>query len=295
MPLQHLAAALLVVVIWGLNFIFVSLALEECTPLLLCALRFLLAAIPGIFFIKRPKAPFRMVALYGLLMFACQFALLFSGLYIGMTPGMASLLMQTQVFFSIFFAALLLNETINLAQIIGALVAFSGMGVVAFHFDNNISLSGFLLIIASASVWGAGNLITKKISHVNMMSLVIWGSFVAFFPLAILSFIFEGPQSIADTWQHLTWVGGSSLLYIVYLATWIGYGLWNWLLTRYPVAVIAPFTLLVPVVGMISSVLFLNEPFYLWKLLAGLLVITGLCINLSGTRLLIRRLQPELG
>lgn len=295
MPFAHLLLALLVVFVWGINFIFVKLGLEEISPLLLCAVRFLLASVPAVFFIKPPAVPFRIIASYGLIMFALQFALLFIGLRVGMTPGVASLLMQVQVFFSMFFAVMFLGEQPRIGQIIGALVSFMGIGVVALHFDHNVSLIGFLCILAAAASWGVGNLITKKINSVNLIAVIVWSSFVACLPMFILSLLFEGPSSIVTTYEHLTWKGILSLLYIVYISTWVGYGVWNWLISRYPVGMIVPFTLLVPVVGILSSVLVLGEPFYLWKLVAGLLVISGLCINLLTTRLFVAKTQrPEV-
>lgn len=285
MPVAHIFLALLVALVWGINFLFVKLALEEISPFFLCALRFTLASIPAIFFIKPPSIPFKLIFSYGLVMFALQFSLLFLGMSAGMTPGMASLLIQVQVFFSMFFASIVLKDTPNLLQIMGALVSFSGIALVATHFDSNISISGFILILASAATWGVGNLITKKASNVNMVALVIWGSFAAVIPMFIVALLFEGPSSIISTFHHLTWRGGSSLLYIVYISTWVGYGVWNWLLSRYPIGTIVPFTLLVPLVGLLSSVVVLGEPFQLWKLASGLLVISGLCINIISTRL----------
>ncbi|HAT8225777.1 TPA: EamA family transporter, partial [Legionella pneumophila] len=286
--------ALLVVFVWGINFIFVKLSLEEFSPLLLCAVRFLLASVPAVFFIKPPAVPFKIIAGYGLIMFALQFALLFIGLRVGMTPGVASLLMQVQVFFSMFFAIIFLGEQPQIGQIIGALIAFIGIGVVALHFDHNVSLMGFLCILAAAASWGIGNLITKKIHSVNLIAVIVWSSFVACLPMFILSLVFEGPESFVTAYEHMTWKGILSVLYIVYISTWVGYGVWNWLISRYPVGMVVPFTLLVPVVGILSSVLILGEPFYLWKLVAGLLVISGLCINLLTTRLFVAKTQqPE--
>lgn len=291
MAIPHLFLVLLVVVVWGLNFLFVKLALEDISPLFLCCLRFILASIPAIFFIKRPAVPFRVIALYGLVMFALQFSFLFVGMSVGMTPGMGSIIMQTQVFFSMFFAALLLGEKISVWQVLGAIISFSGIGLVATHFDKNVSLIGALCILTAAAIWGIGNLITKKIHHINMMALVVWGSFVAWFPLLLLSLVMEGPSAIITSLQNLTWKSTSSLFYIVYISTWVGYGVWNWLVGRYPVNLIAPFTLLIPVVGVLGSVLILDEPFYLWKLAAGLLVISGLFINIFGSRFFAPRLR----
>lgn len=266
MPFAHLLLALLVVFVWGINFIFVKLSLEEFSPLLLCAVRFLLASVPAVFFIKPPAVPFKIIAGYGLIMFALQFALLFIGLRVGMTPGVASLLMQVQVFFSMFFAIIFLGEQPQVGQIIGALIAFIGIGVVALHFDHNVSLMGFLCILAAAASWGIGNLITKKIHSVNLIAVIVWSSFVACLPMFILSLVFEGPESFVTAYEHMTWKGILSVLYIVYISTWVGYGVWNWLISRYPVGMVVPFTLLVPVVGILSSVFILGEPFYLWKL-----------------------------
>jgi O-acetylserine/cysteine efflux transporter len=284
MPIYHFLLIIMVVAIWGCNFIFIKFSLNEISPLFLCSIRFLLASIPAIYFIKPPAAPFKLIALYGLFMFGLQFALMFMGMHVGMTPGLASLLVQIQIFFSIFFAAVFLREIPNLWQIGGALVSFAGICLVAMHFDKNVSLVGFLLIIAAAAAWGIGNLITKKINHVNMIGLVVWGSLVACLPLLLSSLLFEGPQRIVYSFHHVSWLGFISVLYIVYASTWIGYGAWNWLLSHYSIATVAPFTLLVPIFGILSSALILGEPLQRWKLIAGLLVITGLCINLLGTR-----------
>ncbi len=294
MPIQHLLLCLLVVVIWGINFIFVKLSLNEFSPLFLCALRFLLASVPAIFFIKRPAIPFKMVVQYGLIMFALQFTFLFMGMHVGMTPGMASLIMQVQVFFSVFFATLILGEKPGICQILGSLISFMGIALVALHFDNNISFLGFVLILMAAASWGLGNLIVKRINNVRMISLVVWGCFVSCIPMLLLSFIFEGPASMIYSCQHVTWVGGISLFYIIAASTWVGYGIWGWLITHYPIGMVVPFTLLVPVVGILSSILILGEPFQLWKLVSGLFVITGLYINLAGPRWFKVKTQPAV-
>lgn len=288
MPITHLLLALLVVVIWGVNFLFVKLGLREISPLLLCASRFIFASIPAVFFIKPPKVPFRILASYGLIMFALQFSLVFLGMYFGMTAGMASVIMQVQVFFSIIFAAVLLKEFPKQNQIIGALVAFIGIGIVgvhANHFNNDISLLGLVCLLGAAAMWGFGNLITKKTNNINMMALVVWSSLVAAVPMFMISLILEGPHQILVTFQHLTWKGWASIGYIVYASTWVGYGVWNWVLSRHTISTIVPLTLLVPIVGMLSSVIFMGESLQFWKLEAGVLVIAGLGINLLSLKM----------
>jgi len=291
----HILLTLLVVVIWGVNFIFIKWGLDQFPPLLLCATRFLLSSVPIVFFIRFPAAPVRMIVLYGLIMFALQFALFFFGMSVGMTPGMASLIMQLQVFFSMFFAAIFLKEIPFIWQIIGSIVSFMGIGIIALHADKNISLMGLILLVCAAATWGLGNLIVKKIQHVNMMSLVVWGNFIACIPMLALSAYFEGINNIIHVYTHLTWISIGSVFYIAYISTWIGYSAWSWLLSRHPVGEVVPFALLIPVVGILSSVIILHEPLQLWKLFAGLLVMGGLGINLLGTRLFIKKTEPQLG
>lgn len=284
MPITHLLLAFLVAAIWGINFLFVKFSLEVIPPLSLCALRFIMASLPAIFFIKPPDMPFKTVALYGLVMFALQFSLLFLGMHAGMTPGVASLIMQVQIFFSMLFAALFLDEKPTFFQVLGALVSFSGIALIGTHLDSSISLVGFLCILAGAATWGMGNLITKKNRHINMFALVVWGSFVACFPMIVLAFAIDGPSTVITSYHQATGLSILSLLYIVYVSTLVGYGVWNWLLSHYPIGVVVPFTLLIPIVGMLASIIVLGEPLQLWKMAAGALMILGLCINLFAPR-----------
>jgi O-acetylserine/cysteine efflux transporter len=277
--------ALLVVLVWGFNFVVIKVGLEDISPFLIGFARFFLTSIPAVFFIKRPAAPFKMVVWYGLVMFALQFSLLFIGMYAGVTPGLASLLLQLHVFFTVFLAMLFFGETLHLWQIVGALVSFSGIGLVAMNLGGSLTITGFLLVLGAAASWGAGNVISKKIGKVNMVSLVIWGSLIAWPPLLVISLMVEGTDKVLHTFQHLTWVSGGAVLYITYLSTIFGFGIWSWLLHHHPLGTIAPFTLLVPILAMLSSYLVLGEPLQSWKIFAALLVIAGLCINLLGPRI----------
>ena len=293
MPVLHLLLVILVMFIWGVNFIFVKIGLQEISPLLLCARRFLLAGVPAIFFIKKPDIPIKVIVLYGVFMFGLQFSFVFWGMCVGMTPGMASLIMQVQIFFSIFFAALFYGERPQWTQIVGAVVAFSGIAVVTFHFDKHVSLFGFLCLMVAAASWAVGNLVAKKVGTKNLLSVVVWGSFFICIPMFIVAYIVEGPERFVASYHHLTWNGIGALMYIVYLSTCVGYGAWNWLLARYPVNVIVPFSLLVPLVGIVSSVIVFGEAFQLWKLVACLLVISGLCINIFSARFLRLKVDAE--
>lgn len=283
MPPSHLAAALLVVLIWGVNFVVIKLGLRELPPILLAALRFLLAAVPAVFLIARPKVPFGRIALYGLVMFSVQFGLLFAGMHLGMPAGLASLALQVHVFFTIALAAAVAGERPTAAQLLGALLAFAGIGVIASQSAGEATALGLVLVLLAAASWGVGNLLSKRIGQVDPLALVVWGSLVAFGPLLALSLVLEGPQHLLRL-PHLSLTALGSVAYLVYPTTLLGFGIWSWLLRRHPAATVAPFTLLVPVVGFTSATLLLGEALQRWKLLAAALVVAGLAVNLFGAR-----------
>jgi len=288
MHLRHIMLALLVVAIWGFNFVVIKVGLKEIPPILLCALRFFLAAFPAVFFIRRPAVPFHKVIIFGLVMFVLQFTLLFSGMHAGTTAGLASLVLQVHVFFTVALAVVFLAEQPSVWQIIGALTSFSGIGLVAANTGGEISALGLVLIVAAAASWGVGNLLSKKLGKVDMLALVVWGSLVAWPPLLLLScFLEQGSWSLAGI-SHLSWPAIGAVGYLVYPATLLGFAAWNWLLSHYPAATVAPFTLLVPVFGFTSSALVLGEPLYPWKAAAAVLIVAGLCINLTGARIAMR-------
>ncbi|MBS0300130.1 MAG: EamA family transporter [Proteobacteria bacterium] len=285
MHLQHIALAIAVAMIWGFNFVMIKAGLDELPPILLCALRFFFAAFPAVFFIRRPNIAFRQVAVFGFVMFALQFTLLFFGMAAGTTAGLASLLLQVQVFFTILLAVLFLHEKPSVWQIAGAIISFSGIGLVAANLGGDISALGMGLIIAAAASWGAGNLISKRLGKIDMLALVIWGSFVAWPPLLLVSFIFEQDAWNLAGMSELTWRAAAAIGYNAYPVTLLGFAAWNWLMSHYPAATVAPFSLLVPVFGFASSALVLGEPIHAWKVMATVLIIAGLGINLMAARI----------
>jgi O-acetylserine/cysteine efflux transporter len=290
----HLLAALTVVTIWGFNFVVIKVGLNEIPPILLCALRFIFAAVPAIFFIKRPAVPVHKLMQFGLIQFALQFALLFGGMKLGMSAGLASLALQVHVFVSISLAVMFLGERPNMHQVCGALLAFVGIGVVAFNVGGDVSVLGLLCVLSAATCWGLGNLITKQMGKVDMLALVVWGSLVAPLPLLALSFIAEGPERIVYSLTHISWQGVASVAYLVYPTTLFGFAVWSWLLSRYPAASVSPLSLLAPVVALFSSAWLLGELLQTWKLLAAILVMAGLCINVLGPRWQARRNTKQL-
>ena len=285
-PFRHLVLALVIVSIWGTNFVAIKVALRELPPLLLCALRFIFVAFPIVFFVPRPQVKWRQLLVYGLTMFGLHFGFLFLGMKLGMSAGLASLTLQFQVFVTLTLASLVLKERILPVQIIGALTAFGGFAVVAVHTGGDVTAAGLVCVLLGACSWGFANFTSKRLGRVNPLALVVWGSLVVPIPMAVASLAFEGPAVITQSLTHLHLITVLSVAFIVYGSTLIAYSLWSWLIARHPASSVAPFTLLVPVFGMISSAVLLGEPQPGWKIQAALLVIAGLALNLFGPRFL---------
>jgi O-acetylserine/cysteine efflux transporter len=284
LSLRHLLLALLIVTIWGSNFVAIKLALHDLPPLLLCTLRFVFVSLPAVFFLRRPAVPVGQLLTYGFTMFGFQFGFMFLGMKLGMSAGLASLVLQFQVFVTMALAAAVLKERISFAQIAGALVAGAGFVVVGLHSSRDVSVAGLACLLLAAVSWGFANFTSKRLGKVNPLALVVWGSLVVPVPMAVASLIFEGPELIV---RSLTQVGGTAVLsvaYIVYLSTLVAYSLWSWLLARHPATTVTPFALLVPVVGLLSSALLLGEALPAWKVAAAALVIAGLALNVFGPR-----------
>ncbi|MDB5908673.1 MAG: eamA-like transporter family protein [Massilia sp.] len=285
MTLTDILIALGVVTIWGVNFVVIKIGLQDLPPILFTSLRFLFAALPLIFFVKRPRTAIGLVLAYGMFQFALQFTLLFTGIKLGLPAGLASLVIQLQAFFTIGLAVLMLGERPRTVQLLGALVAMGGMGLVGIHLQGKATLIGLLLVVLAGVCWALANIVTKKMGQVNALSLVVWGSLVATPPLLLASWIVEGGAA----WQlAATSFSLKSLLTVLFQSypnTILGFGIWSMLMRKYPAATIAPFTLLVPVAGMLSAAMVLGEPLEWWKIAAGVLVLSGLALNQFGGRI----------
>lgn len=277
--------ALGVVTIWGVNFVVIKIGLQDLPPILFTALRFLFAALPLVFFIKRPQVPLRLVLAYGMFQFALQFTLLFTGIKLGLPAGLASLVIQLQAFFTIGLAVLMLGERPKGMQLLGALVAFGGMALVAMHLEGKATVIGFALVVLGGVCWAIANIVTKKMGQVSALSLMVWGALVATPPLLLGSWIFEGAaawQLAASNFSAKTLM---AVLFQAYPNTILGFGIWAMLMRKYPTATIAPFSLLVPVAGMVSAAIVLGEPLQWWKIAAGALVLGGLALSQFGGRI----------
>ncbi|MGZ3181724.1 MAG: EamA family transporter [Telluria sp.] len=289
MTLTDILTALAVVTIWGINFVVIKIGLQDLPPVLFTALRFLFAAFPLVFFVRRPQAAWGYVVAYGLLQFAFQFTLLFMGIKLGLPAGLSSLVIQLQAFFTIGLAVLVLGERPRWNQLAGALVAFSGMALVALNLEGRATVLGFVLVVLGGVCWALANIVTKKMGPVNALALVVWGSLAASPPLLLASWMMEGAPAWGQAAQHVQLRTVLAVLFQSYPNTLLGFGIWSLLMRRYAAAAIAPFTLLVPVAGMASAALVLHEGLQWWKLAAGLLVLAGLALNQFGGRLFSRQ------
>lgn len=283
---KDLLLALLVIIVWGLNFVVIKVGLHGMPPMLMGALRFMLAAFPAILFVRRPQVPLRWMLAYGMTISVGQFAFLFYAMYVGMPAGLASLMLQSQAFFTLFFAALFLGERLRGSNLFGLLVAASGLVLIGLQGGQAMTLAGFALTIAAASMWALGNVVTRKLGKVNLVGLVVWGSLIPPLPFLALSLWLEGPELISQSLRSLSLDSLLVLAYLAFGATILGYGLWSRLLSLYPASQVAPFSLLVPVVGISSSALLLGERLGGLQMVGAALVMAGLLINVWGGRLL---------
>jgi O-acetylserine/cysteine efflux transporter len=279
---RDLLLALVVVVAWGVNFVVIKVGLHGVPPMLLGALRFTLAAVPAVFFIKRPNLPWRWLIAYGATISLGQFAFLFSAMYVGMPAGLASLVLQAQAFFTLIFAAMFLHERFRLPNVVGLLVAAGGLAVIGMQGGHAMTLAGFVLTLSAACSWALGNIVTKKVGQVDLVGLVVWGSLIPPLPFFALSYAFEGPQRIVAALSGISAMSIFAIVYLAFIATLIGYGLWSRLLSRYPASQVAPFSLLVPIVGLASASLFLDEQLTMVQIAGALLVMAGLAVNVFG-------------
>ena len=297
----HIALALLVTFIWGVNFTFIAWALESFPPLMLTALRFFFTAVPLVLFLKPPKFN-RTLFIYAIGTFVMQYAFVFTAMHLGASAGLTALLLQVQIFITVLLAYIMLGESVSRMQIIGMLIGVLGLGVIALNLGGDMPLVGFICILIAAIGWSFGNIASKqastqqsignvsttspvnnnkasnKTSALSALSLVVWGGLIACVVLTLSSLLFENEAWTLATFTQASFKSWLSLGFIVYVSTLIGFGLWAHLLSQNIASKVMPFALLVPVFGMATSVLFTREVVTWWKMLAMVLILSGLVL-----------------
>jgi O-acetylserine/cysteine efflux transporter len=292
---RDLAAALIVVVLWGVNFVVMKFALRDFTPLQLGAARYLFAVLPLALFIRPPKVPWKWVVLYGLFQGVGQFGFLFLALQVGMTAALASVLLQTQVFFTALFGFVLLHERAGRPLQAGMLLAALGLACFAFNYVNPdaasastsaTTLLGLLLTLGAAAMWASSNIVARRVRQVagdySPPAFVVWSSSVAIVPFVALSWLFDA-EAVRWQWTQARWSSWLAVAYLGWVATIVGYSLWTGLLKRHPANRVAPFSLGVPLVGLAAGMLVLGEVISAWQWAGIALVVAALgCVMLGG-------------
>ncbi len=290
MSLRDRLLALTIVLVWGVNFVVIKVGLQGMPPLLLAGLRFALVAFPALFFIPRPKMPLKWLVAYGVTISFGQFALLFWALNVGLAAGLASLLLQAQAFITLGFGVVLLKEKVRRHNVIAVVTAGSGIYLLAAaQHDGAASLTGLtlLLILGAATCWALGNITNKVIMQnyqVPTMSLIVWSALIPTLAFAIASLSIEGSELIQSSLLNMQWHNLFSIVYLSLLATIVGYGGWSYLLSRYATALVAPLSLLVPVFGLLSAWVLLDESLSLYQIIGVMVIAIGLVINVFGQR-----------
>lgn len=288
---RDLALALGVVALWGFSFVAIKVGLREIPPFALAALRFFFAALPLVFFVKRPRIPWRLVVGYGFGIGVFQFGLLFLGMKLGMPAGLSSVVIQLQVFFTVGLAIAFVGDALRREDLLGAAIATVGvilLGVYKLTTGATSTLIGFILVIAAALAWAVGNVVAKHAAtryHADMFALVVWSSLAPPIPLALLSFIFEGGPNVLTAIASASAWAWASVLLLAWGATLFGFASWAGLLHRYPTAVVSPFALLIPASGLASGALFLGEGLAPLQIAGVILVFLGLAENVFGAQL----------
>lgn len=280
MQKKHLVLAVLVTLVWGVNFPLTKLGLRAIDPFVLTGIRFALAALPLVFFIKRPAVRFHYVAAYGLIFGLGMWGVINYGIQVGVSPGIASLIIQLSVFFSMGWGYVLFQEKIRRAQVLGAVLAVTGLGGIIATQHGDHALLGILLIVFSALAWSVGNVIIKQSGVKEIFSFMVWASLFPPIPLWLMAWWLHGSAAFANVGANLDLTAAGSILFQVYLATHFAYWGWNSLLKAYPVSTVAPLSLLIPVFGMTSSMLIIGERISTPNLLSIALIITGLAVGL---------------
>lgn len=285
MPFTHILLAILVSAIYGVAFVAIKFSVTELPPLLVTGYRYLFAALPLVFFVPVPKAPVRLLVAYGVTQGVLMFGLIFSAIRLGMPPGLASLVVQMQVFFTVLFSVIAFGEKPRRHEIAGAIVAIGGICLIGFAEAEITPAVPFLMVIGSAAAWGLANVIAKAAKPTAMLGFVGWSSLAAPLPLFLLSMLFEGTTfGLPDHVPSATAV--FSIAFLAYPTTVFNFAAWIFLLRSHPAATVTPFALLIPVFGMASTAIVFGETLTPLATAGSALIFLGLAINVFGWRLL---------
>ena len=283
MKLRDSLLAAFVIAVWGMSFLSMKVVLADVSPLVLGLLRFVFLLLPALFLLPRPAVPWYWLALYGLLISFGQFSLMFTALHLGMPTGLAALLHQSQVFFTVLLAALLFREPIRRNHLAAMLLAAVGLFLIGVgQYRGAVPLLAMWVVLGSSAAWAAGNLVVKYIGPVNALSLVVWGNVSSLLAFALASWWLYGLDGV---WQQISGLSGAGLagvLFLAYVAGLLGYAGWGFLLARYPAGKVTPLSLLVPVLALLVARIVLDEQMNGWHWAGVAVVMLALLVQVFG-------------
>ncbi|KPU58576.1 eamA-like transporter family protein [Pseudomonas fluorescens] len=285
MKVRHLLLAISITAIWGVNFSVIKLGLTTVDPLVLAGIRFTLCALPAIFFIPRPDVQWRYIIGYGLVFGIGLWGVVNLGIKSGLSAGIASLVLQFSAFFTILLGSWIFKEAISRFQYAGMGLALCGLLSIISIVDGTVTMAGLSLVLLGAVAWSAANVIIKKARTTHVFAFLVWSSAFSPIPLFALDYAVNGSTGYSALLDQLDYRAVLSILFQVYPNTLLGYWVWNSLLKRYPVSTVAPLSLLVPVFGLLGSVMIFNENLSANKIIAVALIVSGLGIGLFGQRI----------
>lgn len=286
MKASHLLLAVLITAIWGVNFSVIKLGLQSVDPFILAGVRFMLCALPLVFFIRLPLVGIGYVVTYGLLFGVGLWGIVNLGIQAGLSAGIASLVLQFSAFFTLLLGALVFRESISKYQFAGVALALLGLALIISITDGTVTLVGVALVIFGAISWSLANIVIKKSGTKEVFAFLVWSSLFSPIPLFLIAHLQHGPEIYVQTLAQIDNVAIFSILFQAYPTTLIGYWVWNSLLKTYPVSTVAPLSLLVPVFGLLGSALIFSEQIGLTKGVAAGLIILGLVVGLYGKQLI---------
>jgi O-acetylserine/cysteine efflux transporter len=284
MNIKSVVVLFLVMIVWGVNFSVIKIGLGSISPWLLSASRFLFVVFPAILFVPKPQCHWKWVVLFGLFSGVLQFSLLAFGIEEGMSPGLASVVLQVHVFFTIIVGIIFLKEKINMIDVLGLIVGFSGLFLLGSSKDTNTTLLAVALVVLSALSWAFANVVTKKAGSINMLSFIVWSSLIPVVPLLAVSLYFDGWDEIVRSVESIDLIGSASLFYISYITTIFGFGCWSIMIKLYGSASVAPFTLMVPVFGILSDYLIFGSQLTSIEIFSAVCIFVALVIIVLGNK-----------
>ncbi len=297
---RHIALAVLVAVIWGVNFVVIRVGLDSMSPLLFCAVRFTVAAVPAVFFVGRPTVKWRWIVLTALTLAIGQYSLLFAGIAAGMPAGLSALILQSQAVFTVILAAVVLRDRPGRRTYAGVALSAAGVLLIASHLGLDRPLGAFLLVVAAGAAWGTGNVAmrvglrgtrgapeVRTAGPADTLNFMVWVSVVAVLPLVGLTLAVDGPRYVGNALRGLDLGAVGAIGFIAWISTLVGFGLWGRLISRYGASTVAPFASLAPVVAIVATAVFLHERVTAVDIVGGVIVLSGVLLGS------VRRPTPE--